>query len=446
LYAIETAIASAPPAEHGDILVADRFVHEHGADFRFVHGLGWHRWAGYAWLPCKLGEHIEAVKAVTRAMVGAADVDAPEAKSAMKASRVVGALKLAESDPVVALAAGQLDRDPYILATPDGIVDLRTGLLRAATREDLVSLVTAVGPAERVGPLFTGFIERVQPDAERRALVQRVSGLGATGLVENALPLNLGIGANGKSVFKECVTVALGDYAHVAPLDLLLASRRDAGRASPELAGLRGRRWVEVSESPEGGVLSVERVKWITGGDQITARVLYQNPITFTPTHTVSLFSNHAPRVMDDGLAIWRRIIRITWSVIIPDAEQDSELAAKIAAEELGGVLRWIITGAVAYLRDGLAVPESVLRDTEAYRAGEDFFGCWIAECTEANPHAKAQAGALMASYRGWAVERDGPKLRDVELGERLAQRGFTRSESGRRVYWDGLRILEVHP
>jgi hypothetical protein len=58
---------------------------------------------------------------------------------------------------------------------------------------------------------------------------------------------------------------ALASYAHVTPLDPLMAGRRNVGAASPEIAGLRGRRLVIVSESAEDGKLAIERVKAITG-------------------------------------------------------------------------------------------------------------------------------------------------------------------------------------
>ena len=58
--------AGAP--EYGDLLVADRLVADRGRDFRFIAGLDWETWTGSAWRPCELGEHVEAVKDVTRAM------------------------------------------------------------------------------------------------------------------------------------------------------------------------------------------------------------------------------------------------------------------------------------------------------------------------------------------------------------------------------------------
>ena len=83
-----------------------------------------------------------------------------------------------------------------------------------------------------------------------------------------------------------------------------MASDRRSGAASPELADLRGRRLVTLSESAEDRRLAVERVKVLTGGDTISARQLYGQPFTFRPSHTIVLVTNHRPRVGDDGTAI----------------------------------------------------------------------------------------------------------------------------------------------
>ena len=44
-----------------------------------------------------------------------------------------------------------------------------------------------------------------------------------------------GDGANGKSTFRETLFELMGDYAAVGNKDLLIASKRDVGRVTPEL-------------------------------------------------------------------------------------------------------------------------------------------------------------------------------------------------------------------
>src|SRR5262249_24807673 len=104
---------------------------------------------------------------------------------------------------------------------------------------------------------------------------------------------------------------------------------------------------VTVNESSEDGLLSVERVKLLTGGDPITAHDKYKPMITFVPTHTIWLSTNHAPRVPDAGSAIWSRLLLIKWPVIIPEEDRIPDYGELLFHDEGPGILRWAVDGAV---------------------------------------------------------------------------------------------------
>jgi putative DNA primase/helicase len=189
----------------------------------------------------------------------------------------------------------------------------------------------------------------------------------------------------------------------------------------------------------------VERVKAITGGDAITARALYRNPVTFEPTHTVWLSTNHQPRVPDDGAAIWDRLLLIPWPVRIAEEDRVAGLAERLAAEQGPWVLRWAIDGAVDYLAGGLAVPEAIRAATAGYREREDVFAAFLAERTDAGEQATVTAGDLLRAYREWsAIRPSAPPLSDATLRERMAALGFESVRRARRSYFLGVRLVEV--
>lgn len=435
------------PVEKGDLLIADRFVAERGQDYRYAPGIGWLRWDGAVWVRCDLGEQVEAVKGVARRMITQPDADARTAWAAMQEPRVKGALRLAEVDPSIATAAGMLDANPHLLATPAGTVHLGDGRLRPARRDDLLTWATSTGPADEVAPAWTAFLEQVQPDPQVREFLQRLIGSAVVGTVtDHILPVFHGAGANGKSVFTSVLSRVLGDYAHSAPVDLLLAGRRSGSSPTPEVADLRGRRLVVVSESQEDGRLAVERVKALTGGDEMVGRFLYRDLIRFRPSHTIFMVTNHRPRIEDDGHAIWRRVLLVPWTVAIPEGQQDRGLADRLAGEAAPGVLRWVIDGARQYLRGGLQIPDSIQAATSDYRSREDWFGAWLAERTVEHDAATVRAGELMADYRTWAASSAGPALTDAAMRERLEARGFRPEKLSGRVTWIGLRLADGEP
>ena len=63
----------------------------------------------------------------------------------------------------------EFDADPWLLNTPTGAVDLKTGNVRPARREDYFTKTTKVGPKNEPTPIFDQFMLdimgfHIQPD------------------------------------------------------------------------------------------------------------------------------------------------------------------------------------------------------------------------------------------------------------------------------------------
>jgi hypothetical protein len=154
---------------------------------------------------------------------------------------------------------------------------------------------------------------------------------------------------NGKSVFYKAIDYALGDYASIDEPDLFM--HRDGAHPTGEM-DLLGKRRVVVSENDEGRRLAEATMKRLTGGDPITARGMRQNFVTFDPSHTPMLITNHLPKVRGDDLAIWRRLRVIPFDVVIPEAERDPHLS-EILRLDADAILTWAVTGYADYSRRG---------------------------------------------------------------------------------------------
>ena len=129
-------------------------------------------------------------------------------KSPLRAAFAAAVERFAAADPVFARHAGDFDRDPWLLATPSGTVDLRTGTLRRADPGDMLTRCTSVTPAERADcPRWLRFLnDATQGDAELIAYLQRFAGYSLTGITtEHMLMFVHGSGANGKSTDRESV-------------------------------------------------------------------------------------------------------------------------------------------------------------------------------------------------------------------------------------------------
>ena len=141
------------------------------------------------------------------------------------AQTVTAVERLARADRRHAATIEQWDADPWLLKTPIGNIDLRTGEMLSRQQGQYLAKITATGPGQDC-PLFRCFLHRITDgNSELLEFLQRVIGYCLTGSVcEHALFFLYGTGANGKSVFLSTIAGLLGDYAKTAPASAFTAT------------------------------------------------------------------------------------------------------------------------------------------------------------------------------------------------------------------------------
>jgi P4 family phage/plasmid primase-like protien len=451
----DTPIAeSDEPAHLTDLGNAQHFVREHGHNLRYCYRFGcWHHWAGRRWEEDERGmvERLAKRTVLNFYRLAAALEDNAERKALVAharrseaAGRIEAMVRLARSEPGIAILPDELDRDPWLLNCLNGTLDLRTGRLRPHDPHDLITkLIPIPYDAAAACPLWERFLEQILPDPAVRRFVKRAIGYAATGDTrEQALFFLFGGGANGKSTLLNLIMAALGDYAKQAAPELLTYSKND--RHPTELADLVGVRFVASIEVDEGKRLAEALVKQMTGGDRMKARRMRENFFDFAPTHKVFLAANHRPVIRGTDHAIWRRIHLIPFEVSIPPEQQDKQLPTKLYGE-LPGILRWIVEGCLEWQWAGLGVPQAVANATREYRAEQDVLGAFLEEECEILPTATVTSKALYAAYEAWCKRTGEPPIGQRWLAPRLIERGFQPTRTGAARGWVGLRLRPSH-
>jgi putative DNA primase/helicase len=365
--------------------------------------------------------------------------------------RIVEMIAFAASEVPVRIE--ELDRGPFLFNTLRGTLDLRTGQTRAHDPKDLLTKISPVAfDPQAACPKWLAFLRTAMAsDEEMIGYLQRTVGYAATASTREQVAFILwGGGANGKSTFLEVVKAALGEYAvSTKGASIMAGSRPESGGSpDPQIIALVGSRMVIAVETDEFGKLDEGRVKALTGGDTITARDLHAKPISFQPTFKLFLATNHKPQIRGTDNGIWRRIHLIPWTVAIPLEEQDKDLKEKLLAE-LPGILAWIVTGAVAWHRDGLMPPEKVRVATDAYRAEMDVLAAFFAERCEVGATHRSGASELYKDYRDWAEQGGERPMSQVLFGQRLGDNpDFRRVRDGStgRMTWIGLGLRSAIP
>lgn len=364
------------------------------------------------------------------------------AKQLRAANKIANVAALARSNPAQVATVNQWDADPWLLGTPGGTVDLRTGRLQGARLTDYITKQTAIAPAPAgtPAPIWTGFLDRIfRHDLDLVPYMQRVAGYALTGLTsEHVLVFCWGEGGNGKGVFFNTLAHVVGDYAKVAAPDLLLETQSD--RHPTDMAMLMGARLVIASEVPRGRAWNEPKLKSLTGGDPVTARYMRQDFFTFLPQFTLLVAGNHKPAFRSVDEAIRRRVQLVPFLQNIPADERDPALGEKLKAEA-PAILRWAIDGCVAWQRQGLAPPDGVRAASSDYLEGEDILGQWLGERCDLGGSELTDFETLFGDWKSWCEANGGPAWGGKTFSKALDERGYQRGKSGSTRGFKGITL-----
>jgi len=288
-----------------------------------------------------------------------ADALSKWARRSEGARHIAAMVHLAESDPRVCISPGDFDRDPWALNVLNGTIDLRTGYLRPHKPEDLTTKLAPVAYDPRAKcERWLQFLEEVfKPHPEVINFLQRAIGYTLTGDVrEECIFILVGKGRNGKSTLIKILHDLLGSYGGVAEIETFLMSHRGALRE--DIADMQGRRFIGAQEPALEGAFAEGKLKWLSGGDMLRSRRLWEHAQEFAPSHKLWLAVNKLPKLRHDDPAAWSRLRLIPFDVSFENMP-DRELKRKLR-DELNGILNWALQGCLLWQQTGLGFAPSM--------------------------------------------------------------------------------------
>jgi putative DNA primase/helicase len=419
-----------PPELHGCPLtedgVAQAFAIERADQLCFCHGPNrWYRWDGTRWTVDQTKLVNQWIRELARRMARSADTERTRALIG-KAAFAGGVERLARSDRIFAVTLDCWDRDPWLLATPGGTVDLRTGEIRLARREDFITKRTAVAPAESDAPcpIWCDFLDKITcGDRELRRYIQQLFGYGLTGDVrEECLFFLFGSGGNGKGTLLRTVARVMGDYATSSDMATFTVSKYD--RHPTELAKLSGARLVTATETERGRTWAWSRIKELTGNERpISARFMRRDFFEFDVTFKLVFAGNHKPHLPTTAEATARRINLLPFNYTARD-DRNHMLKVKLA-EEYPAILRWMIDGCLDWQANGLLRPKCVVEATRDYLDQQDLFSEWVdAKCTT-GLHDSDTKESLFTSWSNFASANGESAGSGRDFAERMDEARF---------------------
>ena len=432
---------------------AARFADRYSEYLCYNGSLGWSVWSGSLWqqadgnneiaqkLLMRLNDENKA-EAIARLKLVKEPTEGEKPSEEYKKAKAAYTwwVKTARSgttiNRVVNLAKGIMRKDtavfdgnPWVLNTPGCMIDLRTADELPHERKAYCTKTTYLTPNfEMETPEWDAFLSRVTGgDSDLIEYLQNVAGMALVGKVyEEALVIVYGPGGNGKSTLFEVWQRVMGDYAGTMRNEVLIG-----GPNGTEVAGqnqLRGKRLVIMGELEEDRLVSSSLIKRLTSRDQINANVKFHEPITFIPSHTLILHTNHLPRLRGVDGGIIRRIAIVPFRTKFQPSEIISDMAGYLVEKEGAGILAWMIRGAGNFYNNHMKLkkPAVVLQASESYLQSEDRVNRFLMECCIQDGSAETNTANLFQAFKRWNMEND---LKwsggSISFRKALAEKGY---------------------
>jgi P4 family phage/plasmid primase-like protien len=438
--------AKAPAGSEDAVGLVVGDLHHH--ELRYVAQMGqWFRWDGCRWAEDRTIEVFDLIRPYVRAAAFGHKSEGQQ-RAAARAAIVAGVEKFVRSDRRIAAVVGDFDDEPYLLNTPDGIVDLMTGEMSGCDPARMCTKSTAVGPAAPGTPAlrFTQFLMEITgidaDAAEKRSYMQRLAGYALVGdNPEEAFFFGAGTGANGKSVFMNTLRGIMADYCVVASSELFLASRME--RHPTELAELRGARLVIASELDQGQRWNEARIKSLTGDTHLKGRRMREDFFEYRRSFKPFVVGNYRPNLRNVDEAMRRRMHLVPFTVTIAREQREAGLTRALE-QEWPAILRWAIEGCLEWQRIGLAPPKCITAASEEYMSEQDLIGQWLVDDCQIDRSAETSSTELFMAWRDWANRREEYVGTHKYFVGKLQDRGFDLHHGRAGNVFRGLKINKL--
>ncbi len=438
-----------------------RFLHIHGENIRYCSAFadgksssGWLIWNGKRWVVDRLNKIMLMVKDTNNFMklelesykqsdeengTSNAKEFAKEKKNATSLRGYTDVVKGASFEKII--TSDELDAQDHVLNTPDFSINLKTGAKSKPDKSLMLTKSTSVTPSVGDCPRFKAFLNQIlNNDSDLIDYVQKMFGYFLSGSIrEQKIFIFWGDGNNGKSLLLDVFREIMGDYISNAQMETFQASKRNSSNASSDLARLSSARMVTVNETNEGIRLNEGLVKQLTGGDSITARFLYATEFEFVPRFKIVMVTNHKPIIVGTDNGIWRRIVIVPFSVIIPDSDIDIDLKDKLMLES-GAILNWFIEGALKYNIEGLHEPEILLNAKNIYKNEMDVVERFIEQSCIVGSDKRVKSSELYQKYKQWATINNEYAMSNTKFGAEVSKK-FPKVRNNDGWYYTGLSI-----
>lgn len=361
---------------------------------------------------------------------------------------------------MIAIELDDFNRDPSILNTQDGVVNLRTGAIEKHDKKFMCSQITACGydpdafnvfandvvddyydliPAYMemmtwvCGDMETGYL-----DIPKLHYLQEVGGYCTSGFthIQQAWFFEGG-GRNLKSTFIDNLYFMLGEEKHgysVTGRPEMFMRRKNGGENHIDnFSQLQDKRMCAVQELNSDDSLDEAKFKTVTGHtDILKGRYMRGEPFDIRNRAKFIFRTQFLPRIRNQDDGVWRRVRRVPFHNQIPeDQVKDGDEVDKTLRKEWSQLCAFFVRGLVRLLKRGsLPQPSCVEEMTKEYKEEMDVVGDMLDECFIKSSDNELTIMEFLRVHEVFCKKSNQSPYGKIELGRRLAAKGLKRGRA----------------
>ena len=440
--------------EQTDMGRSDRVAAECAAlGHRYHPGLGWLTYNDGLFEPFSNAAIAELAKGLVRRIIHPAGKKETRSArlTAQSAAALRNAVQGATTVATVRVAEDDLDADPNLLNTKNGVVDLMTGELLPHSPLYLMTSMATCGywpGAFRTSMHWRVFLRQtlvekdgVTYDPELAEQMQILAGSWLFGENHEKFAVLIGGGGNGKSVFMSAIAGVLGKYSGAINPAALVGGGNQFSEAD-----VYGKRLVLASETAKGQKLNEAVMKRLSSSED-PIRVEHKGRQAFyaRPTHSLVMATNNAPRMLSLDMGVRRRMIFVPFNAVVPIELQNGRISEDLSGER-EAILDWLVEGAVKFA-DKRKV---FLISPASSAANEDFFSAndplteFFEDCLEATGKDTDRIirGDLLKAYSSHSLSSSNRRpLGAKSFYKAMRERKYNEVSSNGLRYFVGLKL-----
>jgi P4 family phage/plasmid primase-like protien len=310
----------------------------------------------------------------------------------------------------------KLNSKKHLIPFTNGVYDLLSGEFRPTLKDDYINLTVGFPRSTEENPEVYRFLREVLPSQGVRDYVLKKMSECLNGDIPNTYFLMFigDTGANGKSQLLNLMKLTMGEFGEKVEVTLLTRKRNNANESNSEKIKLLNKRFAFLSEPEDGERINIGLLKELTGSEEIVARGLYQDSLSFVMEAKLFLACNELPEIKGEDTALWRRIRAIDFpSRFVDDPKEPGEYKIdRTLPSRMREDLSWRQTFMNIlisyYSRDDIREPEEIKVKTQEYQMNNDPNRKFVDLYLEKKPGSGVNWIKLWNYYQKWYNDENG--------------------------------------